>query len=162
MTFQRNIYSTLCLAQKNKIQTSLHMSFIVFPHPREMRCWNKLMKYASCLHKATLIIYPFCWPSSRKFPQAKWTLLRTLIPTPKPDNIAFVSQSIISSNTVLFRVFPTKKGLRDPWEGQGEGLVGSIPGPTFLLQPKAPFSFQTKSLFPDLSSCSIYWYIFNK
>ena len=46
---------------------------------------------------------------------------------------------------MLFGLFPTKKGLRDPCGRQGEeGLVGSIPGPTFLLQPKALSSFQPK------------------
>lgn len=87
ITFQRNIYSTPSLAQKNKIQTNLQMSFTVFPYPWETRCWNKWMKSASCLRKATLIIYPFCWPSSRKFPQAKKTLLSILIP--KPNSKAF-------------------------------------------------------------------------
>ena len=80
MAFQRNIYSIPSLTQKNKIEASLLMSFTVCPTPREKRCWNKWMKYTSCWQKATVNIYPFCWPSSRKFLQAKRTFWRTFTP----------------------------------------------------------------------------------
>lgn len=49
---------------------------------------------------------------------------------------------------MLLKVFPTEKGFRDPCGKQGEDRVGSIPGPTFLLQPKALSSFQPKQHLP--------------
>lgn len=37
--------------------------------------------------------------------------------------------------SVSWSILPLWEGLREPWGGQGVGLVGNIPGPTFLLQP---------------------------
>lgn len=129
------------LHEKDKIQTSIHMSFIAFPHPREMRCWNKWMKYASCLHKATLIIYPFCWPSSRNFAQAKRTLLRTLPLTPKP----FTSQSIPQCLSECF----CREGPQEPLWKAWRRPSGKYSGPMLLLPPKALSLFQPMQSLPS-------------
>lgn len=70
---------------------------------------------------------------------------------------------ILKKPSASWSILPQWECLRELCGGQGVGLVGNIPGPTFLPQPfqlNQPH-FNPSCLLSHLSFCCICWCIFN-